>query len=217
MFIFGESIIYFEGSTMGCIQSAPVDRPKRKKKKESESKKGKKGASKGAAAKRANATPSNLSKNPTGIPAGADKQKPASNPLNFTKEEDKQSERRPSANSSSASLRGLLATQSTGDVKAVDHTPLSEGKRKNLCVWIDSIEKLSLLDPQDFSGQQRREREIAGRQQQMVSGGANGKRRSILMSFATVEQSRENDAEGSIAVGHDDHRSASSNIGSEKV
>jgi hypothetical protein len=208
-------------TTMGCIQSTPADRPQRKKKQVG--KKGKKAP--GSAAKESGkSTPAvTPSKKPS---IGSHGAKPsAGNPLNFTKEEDKaagQERRNSNATSSSASLRDLLANQSNADSKhaLIEHTPLSDGKRKNLCVWIDSIDKVSLLDPEDYTGQQRRDREAAGRQQQNPNL-RNGKRMSILLAFTTVEHPSSTEdqqrQDGSVAVGHEDERSASSDLISSKI
>jgi hypothetical protein len=211
---------------MGCIQSTLVEQSS-KKKKSGAGKKGKKASPASATSKRGSVkaspksvphaeTPNKKQKKVT-LPPGPAKAVHTSNPLNFTKDEDKGGtvDRRSSVNSSStASLRDLLATkESSNDPKQIEHTPLSDGKRKNMCVWIDSIDKAGLLDPQDYNGQQRREREIAGRQQQQPP--RPGKRMSILMSFTTVEQQERNDqATGSVAVGQD-RRSQGSDLRSQ--
>lgn len=215
---------------MGCIQSTPTEHsPKKKKGASGEGKKkGKKSPPAAAPSKKSTgktspkglpppATPNIKSKKAT-LPVVPAKPVHTANPLNFTKDEDKggAAERRSSVSSSTtASLRDLLSNKEPStDPKLIEHTPLSDGKRKNLCVWIDSIDKAGLLDPQDYTGQQRREREIAGRQQQQPIRA--GKRMSILMSFTTVDQQANNDqASGSVAVGHQDQRSQASDLRSQ--
>lgn len=136
------------------------------------------------------------------------------NPLQFTEEDAAPRDRLSSINSSSASVREqLLVAQASVDAKlaaASDHVPLSSGKLKNLQVWIDSTDKKNLLDPQDFAGQQRREREYAGRTQQNLLPKRDSKRMSILLAFTEIESKANDDrgTDGSIAVGHDEYSSA---------